>query len=146
MLDGLDIGHGIDMIRVAQVSHDFCDAQGLTYNSKAGRALLAVDGAREVDLHDRDLETVQAQTRTFVEHRIVPNAGTREKYWRRPDSALISSSGLAVRRSEQDLADCQRAPHGPGPWRITEIAGETASSPNRSVGGGTDRQLADPAP
>ena len=45
LLDGLGIGHDIDMAGVASVAHDFCEAHGLTYNSKAGRALLAAEGA-----------------------------------------------------------------------------------------------------
>ncbi|MEX2252099.1 MAG: hydroxymethylglutaryl-CoA lyase [Acidimicrobiia bacterium] len=46
LLDGLGIGHDIDMAGVARVSHDFCDAHELTYNSKAGRAILAAEGAK----------------------------------------------------------------------------------------------------
>ena len=45
-LDGLGIGHDIDIAGVAGVAQDFCEAHGLTYNSKAGRALLAAEDAR----------------------------------------------------------------------------------------------------
>lgn len=41
MLDGLEIEHGIDVEGVAQVARAFCEEQGLTYNSRAGTALLA---------------------------------------------------------------------------------------------------------
>ncbi len=41
MLDGLEIEHGIDGGEVARVARAFCEEQGLTYNSKAGTALLA---------------------------------------------------------------------------------------------------------
>lgn len=41
LLDGMGIEHGIDARRVAEVSYQFCERHNLTYNSKAGRALLA---------------------------------------------------------------------------------------------------------
>lgn len=41
LLDGLGISHGVDLHRVAQVAQAFCDDNNLTYNSKAGRAVLA---------------------------------------------------------------------------------------------------------
>lgn len=44
MLDGLEIEHGIDGAEVARVARAFCEEQGLTYNSKAGTALLARGG------------------------------------------------------------------------------------------------------
>lgn len=44
LLDGLGIGHGVDARRVAEVAHSFCADHNLTYNSKAGRALLASEG------------------------------------------------------------------------------------------------------
>lgn len=40
MLDGLGIEHGVDPRRVATVARGFCDEHGLTYNSRAGKALL----------------------------------------------------------------------------------------------------------
>ena len=43
LLDGLGISHGIDPVGVAVVAYDFCKAHDLTYNSKAGRALLAAE-------------------------------------------------------------------------------------------------------
>ncbi|MEX2651527.1 MAG: hydroxymethylglutaryl-CoA lyase [Acidimicrobiia bacterium] len=45
LLDGLGIGHDIDMVGVARVAEVFCNAHGLTYNSKAGRALLTTERA-----------------------------------------------------------------------------------------------------
>lgn len=41
LLDGLGIEHGIDPRRVAEVATRFCAEQGLAYNSRAGRALVA---------------------------------------------------------------------------------------------------------
>lgn len=41
LLDGLGIEHGVDSTGVAQVAAEFCEAHDLTYNSRAGRALLA---------------------------------------------------------------------------------------------------------
>ena len=41
LLDGLGIEHGVDVEGVARVASDFCDAQELPYNSRAGRATLA---------------------------------------------------------------------------------------------------------
>jgi hydroxymethylglutaryl-CoA lyase len=41
LLDGLGIEHGIDIGAVARVASQFCEDQGLVYNSRAGKALLA---------------------------------------------------------------------------------------------------------
>ncbi len=41
LLDGLGIEHGIDKIGVASVAQRFCADHNLTYNSAAGKALLA---------------------------------------------------------------------------------------------------------
>jgi hydroxymethylglutaryl-CoA lyase len=41
LLDGLGIEHGVDLIEVARVAHRFCADHNLSYNSDAGRALLA---------------------------------------------------------------------------------------------------------
>ena len=41
LLDGLGIEHGVDLAGVARVATDFCESQGLTYGSRAGRAALA---------------------------------------------------------------------------------------------------------
>lgn len=41
LLDGLGIEHGMDPRRVAEVATRFCSEQGLAYNSRAGRALVA---------------------------------------------------------------------------------------------------------
>ena len=41
LLDGLGIAHGVKLAEVAQVAHEFCIEQNLSYNSKAGTALLA---------------------------------------------------------------------------------------------------------
>jgi hydroxymethylglutaryl-CoA lyase len=41
LLDGLGIEHGIDREKLARVAYDFCNAHGLAYNSRAGRAMLA---------------------------------------------------------------------------------------------------------
>ncbi len=41
LLDGLGIEHGIDAEAVARVAQQFCVDNNLTYNSRAGRALLA---------------------------------------------------------------------------------------------------------
>lgn len=46
LLEGLGIGHDLDAAGIAVVAHDFCEANNLTYNSKAGRALLATEEAR----------------------------------------------------------------------------------------------------
>lgn len=41
LLDGLGIGHGVDATAVSRVAQRFCEEQGLTYNSRAGRALVS---------------------------------------------------------------------------------------------------------
>ena len=41
LLDGMGIEHGIDLRSVAEVAERFCAEHNLTYNSRAGRALLA---------------------------------------------------------------------------------------------------------
>ncbi len=41
LLDGLGISHGVDTEAVARVAQRFCADQNLTYNSRAGRAMLA---------------------------------------------------------------------------------------------------------
>ncbi len=41
LLDGLGIEHGLDASVIASVARSFCERHGLSYNSKAGRALLA---------------------------------------------------------------------------------------------------------
>jgi hydroxymethylglutaryl-CoA lyase len=41
LLDGLGIEHGVDVTAVAEVAQRFCADHNLTYNSAAGRALLA---------------------------------------------------------------------------------------------------------
>jgi hydroxymethylglutaryl-CoA lyase len=41
LLDGLGIDHGVDARRVADVAQRFCSEQNLTYNSRAGQAMLA---------------------------------------------------------------------------------------------------------
>jgi hydroxymethylglutaryl-CoA lyase len=46
LFDGLGISHDIDISGVAHAAREFCDAHDLAYNSKAGRALLASEGAR----------------------------------------------------------------------------------------------------
>ena len=46
LLDAMEIDHGVDPIAVAEVAQRFCSDQNLTYNSKAGKAMLA---ARELD-------------------------------------------------------------------------------------------------
>lgn len=43
LLDGLGVEHGVDLRRVAEVAQGFCDDHNLTYNSKAGKALLAAE-------------------------------------------------------------------------------------------------------
>ena len=43
LLEGLGIDHGIDARRVARVAQDFCSDQNLTYNSRAGWAMLATE-------------------------------------------------------------------------------------------------------
>ena len=45
LLDGMGISHGIDALEVARVAHSFCEDHSLAYTSKAGRALLATEGA-----------------------------------------------------------------------------------------------------
>jgi hydroxymethylglutaryl-CoA lyase len=45
LLDGLGIEHGVDGMAVARVARSFCADHNLTYNSKAGRALLAAEEA-----------------------------------------------------------------------------------------------------
>jgi hydroxymethylglutaryl-CoA lyase len=45
LLDGLGIVHGVDGRAVAGVASRFCADHGLTYNSKAGRAMLAAEAA-----------------------------------------------------------------------------------------------------
>jgi hydroxymethylglutaryl-CoA lyase len=42
LLDGLGIEHGVDVHAVADVAQRFCSEQNLTYNSRAGKAMLAV--------------------------------------------------------------------------------------------------------
>jgi hydroxymethylglutaryl-CoA lyase len=46
LLDGLEIEHGVDIVTVAEVAQRFCADHNLTYNSAAGRAVLA---SREVE-------------------------------------------------------------------------------------------------
>ena len=41
LLDGLGVEHGVDLERVAEVARAFCTDHNLTYNSRAGRAVLA---------------------------------------------------------------------------------------------------------
>ena len=41
LLDGLGVEHGVDLMAVAEVAQQFCADHNLTYNSDAGRALLA---------------------------------------------------------------------------------------------------------
>jgi hydroxymethylglutaryl-CoA lyase len=41
LLDGMGIEHGVDPMAVAEVAHRFCADHNLSYNSDAGRALLA---------------------------------------------------------------------------------------------------------
>lgn len=41
LLDGLGIDHGVDVFSLAEVAQRFCADNNLTYNSAAGRALLA---------------------------------------------------------------------------------------------------------
>lgn len=41
LLDGLEIEHGVDIVTVAEVAQRFCADHNLTYNSAAGRAVLA---------------------------------------------------------------------------------------------------------
>ncbi len=41
LLDGMGIVHGIDGLAVARTANNFCDAHGLGYQSRAGRAMLA---------------------------------------------------------------------------------------------------------
>lgn len=44
LLDGLGIDHGVDSAAVARVAGEFCEAHGLVYNSRAGRAMLNAAG------------------------------------------------------------------------------------------------------
>lgn len=44
LLTGLEIEHGIDAGRVAEVAQGFCSDHNLVYNSRAGKALLATAG------------------------------------------------------------------------------------------------------
>lgn len=44
LLDGLGVEHGIDSGVVADVAQRFCSDQNLTYNSRAGKALVAAGG------------------------------------------------------------------------------------------------------
>jgi hydroxymethylglutaryl-CoA lyase len=44
LLDGLGIEHGIDPAALAQAAYDFCSANDLDYNSRAGKAGLAARG------------------------------------------------------------------------------------------------------
>jgi hydroxymethylglutaryl-CoA lyase len=44
LLDGIGIEHGIDLLKVADVAQRFCLQHNSDYNSRAGRALLAVEG------------------------------------------------------------------------------------------------------
>lgn len=41
LLNGLGIEHGVDPVAVARVAFSFCEDHNLSYNSRAGRALLA---------------------------------------------------------------------------------------------------------
>jgi hydroxymethylglutaryl-CoA lyase len=41
LLDGLGVEHGVDAMAVAEVARQFCTSHNLTYNSAAGRAMLA---------------------------------------------------------------------------------------------------------
>lgn len=43
LLDGLGIEHGVDAKHVARVASGFCSDQNLTYNSRAGGAMLATE-------------------------------------------------------------------------------------------------------
>ena len=45
LLDGMGITHGIDTLEVARVAYSFCEDHNLAYNSSAGQALLAMEGA-----------------------------------------------------------------------------------------------------
>lgn len=42
LLDGLEVEHGLDALRIAEVAQRFCLDHNLTYRSDAGRAMLAV--------------------------------------------------------------------------------------------------------
>jgi hydroxymethylglutaryl-CoA lyase len=42
LLDGLGVEHGLDPLRVARIAQTFCTDHNLSYNSAAGRAMLAV--------------------------------------------------------------------------------------------------------
>lgn len=46
LLDGFGIDHGVDATAVAQVAHRFCEEQNLTYNSRAGKALISRGDAK----------------------------------------------------------------------------------------------------
>ena len=41
LLDGLGIAHGVDALEVARVAEEFCGRNNLSYQSRAGRAMLA---------------------------------------------------------------------------------------------------------
>lgn len=41
MLDGMGIEHGVDLVGVARVATGFCSRHDLSYNSRAGKAMLA---------------------------------------------------------------------------------------------------------
>ena len=43
LLNGLGIDHGVDLDAVASVAHEFCVSQGLSYNSRAGEAILTAE-------------------------------------------------------------------------------------------------------
>ncbi len=43
LLDGLGVDHGVDGRQVARVAQKFCQDHNLSYNSRAGRALLAAE-------------------------------------------------------------------------------------------------------
>ncbi len=45
LLEGLGIGHGVNVRSVADVAQRFCSDHNLEYNSRAGRALLADEGS-----------------------------------------------------------------------------------------------------
>ncbi|MGH8915040.1 MAG: hydroxymethylglutaryl-CoA lyase [Acidimicrobiia bacterium] len=46
LLDGLGIEHGLDSVAIARVARRFCTDHNLTYNSDAGRAMLAAGDAK----------------------------------------------------------------------------------------------------
>jgi hydroxymethylglutaryl-CoA lyase len=43
LLDGLGIEHGVDGLAVAEIADRFCSEHNLTYNSAAGKAMLAAE-------------------------------------------------------------------------------------------------------